>query len=90
MPKHLELLISARLPCTPQPFDADWRNADGTVVHPEAAPAPRPSRPVVTPPSFPSDVHPSLRTEATWRKLTPETAFIASYFQQVSLVMPHL
>ncbi|GAB4823932.1 hypothetical protein N2152v2_010978 [Parachlorella kessleri] len=82
-PWELPLLETA-VQTRPQLFDAEWRHADGTLGDPEAAPAPRPSRPVVTPPSFPSDIHPSLRTDTTWRKLSPETAFFAFYFQQES------
>ncbi|KAI3438424.1 hypothetical protein D9Q98_000855 [Chlorella vulgaris] len=64
----------------PQPGDADWRLTDGTLSGGGGPPAPQ--HPVVTPPSFPNMVHPSLRREETWKKLNAETAFFNFYFQQ--------
>ena len=66
----------------PQRSDWEWRFADGSLADPEAGPAPRTPHPVITPPSYPTEVHPALRNEATFHKLSQETAFFAFYFQQ--------
>ncbi|KAL4448046.1 hypothetical protein ABPG75_005265 [Micractinium tetrahymenae] len=66
----------------PHPGDGDWTLQDGSV---SAAGTPPPAqRPVVTPASYPNQVHPSLRREETFKKLSAETCFYAFYFQQGS------
>jgi hypothetical protein len=66
--------------CRPQHGDAEWRLHDGSLSCPETSP--RPARPVICPPSFPTQVHPTLRQEATFAKLPPDTAFFAFHFHQ--------
>lgn len=94
-PSTLPLLIPPlshhALPTLPpqrrtQRGDADWRHPDGTPADPAAVAPPLTPAPVVTPSSYPSEIHPALRDEATFQRLSPETAFFAFYFQQVRAI----
>lgn len=63
--------------CThrPQPGDGDWQLLDGGA---STTDGPAPARqPAIVPASFPNQVHPSLRREETFKKLSSETCFFA-------------